>query len=108
MNTYFNASCFHNTLQSAVSEAMCRLTLCFAFQSGFNPIISALAMPVIHGPFSWLTQGSWLPDPLFSINTNNIHKCVTTPADAAMRSPCKVLGHGMGAGPLVLCTFDPG
>jgi peroxygenase len=41
---------------------------------GFNPIVSFLAMPVIHGPFSWLTQSSWLPDPWFGINTNNIHQ----------------------------------
>ena len=41
---------------------------------GFNPFLSFFAIFVIHGTFSWPSQGSWLPDPLFSLNTANVHR----------------------------------
>ncbi|CAK0785462.1 hypothetical protein CVIRNUC_008671 [Coccomyxa viridis] len=41
---------------------------------GFNPFLSFFAIFVIHGTFSWPSQGSWLPDPLFSLNTANMHR----------------------------------
>jgi peroxygenase len=36
--------------------------------------ISFLAMVIINGAFSYNTQDSWLPSPLFSIIIKNIHK----------------------------------
>ncbi|PSC73699.1 inactive purple acid phosphatase 27 [Micractinium conductrix] len=41
---------------------------------GFNVFISLLAVPVIHGTFSWWTQNSWVPDPRFRIRMGNIHR----------------------------------
>ncbi|CAK9223489.1 unnamed protein product [Sphagnum troendelagicum] len=41
---------------------------------GFNVFISFLAMVIINGAFSYNTQDSWLPSPLFSIIVKNIHK----------------------------------
>ncbi|KAK9827453.1 hypothetical protein WJX74_003320 [Apatococcus lobatus] len=41
---------------------------------GYNVVVSFLAIFFIHGSFSYASQGTWLPDPFFSINTNNIHK----------------------------------
>lgn len=41
---------------------------------GFNVFISALAVPVIHGTFSWWTQDAWMPDPFFRIQLKNIHR----------------------------------
>ena len=43
---------------------------------GFGRIISFLAMPFIHGTFSYPSQNSWLPDPFFTINTDNMHRSV--------------------------------
>jgi peroxygenase len=43
---------------------------------GFNPLIALAAVPVIHGSLSYPTQPGLIPDIWFSINTNNIHKCV--------------------------------
>lgn len=43
---------------------------------GFNPLIALAAVPVIHGSLSYPTQPGFIPDIWFSINTNNIHKCV--------------------------------
>ncbi|KAK9839239.1 hypothetical protein WJX81_003602 [Elliptochloris bilobata] len=40
---------------------------------GFNPLLSFIAIFVIHGTFSYATQDSWLPDPLFSLLIKNIH-----------------------------------
>ncbi|PSC73727.1 caleosin CLO3-2 isoform B [Micractinium conductrix] len=41
---------------------------------GFNVFLSAIAVPIIHGTFSWWTQNSWLPDPAFRIRMGNIHR----------------------------------
>lgn len=41
---------------------------------GFGYIISTLAVPFIHGSFSYPTQSSWLPDPFFRIYMKNMHK----------------------------------
>jgi Caleosin related protein len=46
---------------------------------GFNPLIALAAVPVIHGSLSYPTQPGFIPDMWFSINTNNIHKCVPVP-----------------------------
>ena len=46
---------------------------------GFGRLISFLAVPVIHGTFSYPSQNTWLPDPLFSINTDNMHRSVHRP-----------------------------
>ena len=45
-----------------------------AAQIGFNPLLSFIAIFVIHGTFSYATQDSWLPDPLFSLIVKNIHQ----------------------------------
>ena len=45
-----------------------------AAQIGFNPLLSFIAIFVIHGTFSYATQDSWLPDPLFSLVVKNIHQ----------------------------------
>lgn len=42
---------------------------------GFNVFLSAFAVLVIHGTFSYPSQEGWLPDPFFSVKINNIHKC---------------------------------
>ena len=55
----------------------------FAFLSlGFGFILSALAVAIIHGPFSYPTlptKGNrlrdWLPDPFMRIYVANIHRC---------------------------------
>jgi hypothetical protein len=41
---------------------------------GFNPLISAAAVPLIHGTFSYWSGDSWLPDPFFRIFLKNAHK----------------------------------
>ncbi|KIZ07200.1 hypothetical protein MNEG_0751 [Monoraphidium neglectum] len=41
---------------------------------GFNRIISFLAVPFIHGSFSYPTGLSWIPDPFFRIHIKNMHK----------------------------------
>ncbi len=41
---------------------------------GFNIILSAIAVMVIHGNFFYPTLNSFLPDPFFRIYTSNIHK----------------------------------
>lgn len=43
---------------------------------GFNWLTSLFGVIVIHLSFSYLTQDSWTPDPLFSIHLRNIHRCV--------------------------------
>ncbi len=48
---------------------------------GFGRFISFLAVLFIHGSFSYPSQNSWLPDPLFSINTENIHRHGTCPGN---------------------------
>ncbi|EIE19761.1 Caleosin-domain-containing protein [Coccomyxa subellipsoidea C-169] len=42
---------------------------------GFNIFLSAFAVLVIHGTFSYPSQDGWFPDPFFSVKINNIHKC---------------------------------
>lgn len=42
---------------------------------GFNPLLAFFAIFVIHGTFSYPSQPGWLPDPLFSLNTANMHRC---------------------------------
>jgi hypothetical protein len=41
---------------------------------GFNPLLSFIAIPVIHGTFSWWSSPSWIPDPFLRIWMQNIHK----------------------------------
>nr|BAQ55595.1 caleosin [Chlorella vulgaris] len=41
---------------------------------GFNVLLSAIAVPVIHGTFSWWTGPSWIPDPAMRIYMKNIHR----------------------------------
>lgn len=41
---------------------------------GFNPFLSFFAIFVIHGTFSYPSQPTWVPDPLFSLNTANMHR----------------------------------
>ncbi|KAL4437268.1 hypothetical protein ABPG75_004407 [Micractinium tetrahymenae] len=41
---------------------------------GFNVLLSAIAVPVIHGTFSWWTCPSWVPDPAMRIFIKNIHR----------------------------------
>ena len=41
---------------------------------GFNPLLSFFAIFVIHGTFSYPSQPTWVPDPLFSLNTANMHR----------------------------------
>ena len=76
---------------------------------GFNPFLSFFAIFVIHGSFSWPSQGSWLPDPLFSLNTANMHRTKhgsdTESYDTEGRfNPVSVLGSGHHA--LHLCPDD--
>ncbi|CBQ73148.1 conserved hypothetical protein [Sporisorium reilianum SRZ2] len=55
----------------------------FAFLSlGFGFVLSALAVAIIHGPFSYPTLprkgnklSDWLPDPFMRIYVANIHRC---------------------------------
>jgi hypothetical protein len=42
---------------------------------GFNMLLSAYAVLVIHGTFSYPSQDTWWPDPLLSVNLGNIHQC---------------------------------
>lgn len=47
----------------------------FGFRDlGFNIPFSLLAIPIIHLNFSYATQDSWIPDPLFRIIIKNIHR----------------------------------
>jgi hypothetical protein len=41
---------------------------------GFNLVISALAVPFIHGSFSYPTSHSWIPDPRLPIYLDRIHR----------------------------------
>lgn len=41
---------------------------------GFNQLISFVAMPVIHGTFSYWSGESWLPDPQFRVFFKNVHR----------------------------------
>ena len=41
---------------------------------GFNPFLSFFAIFVIHGTFSYPSQPTWVPDPLLSLNTANMHR----------------------------------
>lgn len=41
---------------------------------GFNPLISALAVPFIHGSFSYATSSSWIPDLRFPLHIKNMHR----------------------------------
>ncbi|KAF1925760.1 Caleosin-domain-containing protein [Didymella exigua CBS 183.55] len=41
---------------------------------GFGVVLSLLALFIIHINFSYPTQRSWLPDPLFRIDLTNIHR----------------------------------
>lgn len=38
-------------------------------------LISFLAVPFIHGSFSYASCNSWLPDPFFRVYIKNIHLC---------------------------------
>lgn len=42
---------------------------------GFGRLISLLAVPFIHGSFSYPTSPSILPDPFFRIYMKNMHRC---------------------------------
>eukprot|EP00882_Tetradesmus_deserticola_P000354 GHRQ01000390.1.p1 GENE.GHRQ01000390.1~~GHRQ01000390.1.p1 ORF type:complete len:244 (+),score=101.33 GHRQ01000390.1:151-882(+) len=42
---------------------------------GFGRIISTLAVPFIHGSFSYPTSPSIFPDPFMRINMKNMHRC---------------------------------
>lgn len=44
------------------------------YQLGYGIILSLLSVFIIHGNFSYPTQSSFLPDPLFRIYVANIHK----------------------------------
>ena len=41
---------------------------------GFNPILSFIAIFVIHLTFSYWSLDGWIPDPRFPIYTKNIHR----------------------------------
>ncbi|GIL80563.1 hypothetical protein Vretimale_16017 [Volvox reticuliferus] len=41
---------------------------------GFNLLISSLAVPFIHGSFSYPTQKTWIPDPRLRIYMDRIHR----------------------------------
>lgn len=41
---------------------------------GFNLLLSALSMLIIHGNFSYPTVAGWLPDPFFRLYVARIHK----------------------------------
>lgn len=41
---------------------------------GFNQLISALALLIIHGTFSYWSGDSWIPDPAFRIWFKNVHR----------------------------------
>lgn len=40
----------------------------------FGVILSLLSMVVIHYGFSYVTMGSWLPDPFFRLNIKHMHR----------------------------------
>ena len=42
---------------------------------GFNLLLSALAVPIVHGTFSLQSQNSWLIDPRLPIYIRNVHLC---------------------------------
>jgi peroxygenase len=41
---------------------------------GFDPFVSFIAMPIIHGTFSYWTLDTWIPHPGFPIRMGNSHK----------------------------------
>lgn len=41
---------------------------------GFGRLVSFLAVPFIHGSFSYPTNPSWLPDPFFRLYQKNMHR----------------------------------
>ncbi|EXJ86897.1 hypothetical protein A1O3_03851 [Capronia epimyces CBS 606.96] len=44
------------------------------YKLGFGVILSLVALFIIHLNFSYVTQPSWVPDPLFRIYLANVHK----------------------------------
>jgi peroxygenase len=42
---------------------------------GFNIVLAALAVVVIHGTFSYFTQTSWIPDPRFPLYLKKMYRC---------------------------------
>lgn len=42
---------------------------------GFNVLLSAYAVLVIHSTLAYPTHNHWIPDPRLPIITGNIHKC---------------------------------
>jgi len=49
-------------------------TYCGFRKLDFNPLISLLAVCLIHGLMSYSTQDSWLPDPMFRLIIKNMHR----------------------------------
>ncbi|KAJ3406607.1 hypothetical protein HDV05_005907 [Chytridiales sp. JEL 0842] len=45
------------------------------YKIGFNIFLSLWAVTVVNGGFSFFSQDSWIPNPLFPIYTKNIHRC---------------------------------
>ncbi|KJA21939.1 hypothetical protein HYPSUDRAFT_186846 [Hypholoma sublateritium FD-334 SS-4] len=41
---------------------------------GFGVILSLLSMVIIHSGFSYVTWGSWIPDPLFRLKVKHMHR----------------------------------
>jgi hypothetical protein len=41
---------------------------------GFGRLVSFLAVPFIHGSFSYPTNPGWLPDPFFRLWQKNMHR----------------------------------
>lgn len=41
---------------------------------GFGRLVSFLAVPFIHGSFSYPTNPGWLPDPFFRVWQKNMHR----------------------------------
>lgn len=53
---------------------------------GFNLLISTLAVPFVHGSFSYPTLKSWIPDPRFPIYLDQIHR-TKHGSDSEVRKP---------------------
>ncbi|KAI9092842.1 Caleosin related protein-domain-containing protein [Phlyctochytrium arcticum] len=51
-------------------------TLMGFWKIGFNILFCFLAMLIIHGGFAYMSQDSWIPNPLFPIYIKNIHRCM--------------------------------
>ena len=77
---------------------------------GFGRVVSVFAALLINGSLSYATQDGWLPDPWFSIQSNNIHQRACCPPatlimhkqqEPPLRSRMQELGKEFA------CIFQP-